>query len=172
MVNPVTGQPLKIDVLGFDACLMSMYEIGSVLAPYANYLLASELLEPGTGWDYSSLGYLVTGQLWSGEYVDPAKGHTEVELADLLISSFMVSAKAGVMLCYAVLWSASTSSQGSSGPARPQAWGQTTWRLLGRLRLCHAGTTACWGVEKPHMSSHPRCVGAVLILRRIHARPA
>jgi hypothetical protein len=96
VVNPATGQPLKIDILGFDACLMSMYEIGAVLAPYANYLLASELLEPGTGWDYSSLGYLVTGELWSGVYVNAAAGHSEVELADLLISSFMVSVPRGM----------------------------------------------------------------------------
>lgn len=91
VTNPVTGQPLKLDIIGFDACLMAMYEVGSVMAPYAHYLLASELLEPGQGWDYSSLGNLVEGTRWSGAAVDPAVGHSEADLADLLINSFMVS---------------------------------------------------------------------------------
>lgn len=97
VTNPVTGQPLKLDIIGFDACLMAMYEVGSVMAPYAHYLLASELLEPGTGWDYSSLGRLVKGTLWSGAAVNPAVGHNEADLADLLINSFMVRPQAGLV---------------------------------------------------------------------------
>lgn len=78
---------------------MSMYETGAALAPYANYLLASELLEPGTGWDYSSLGYLVQGQLWSGAQVNSAVGFTEAQLADLLINSFMVGIQLLLSVC-------------------------------------------------------------------------
>lgn len=56
-----TGLPVntQVDILGFDACLMGMYEINSILAPYSKYMLASELLEPGHGWDYKSLGGMV-----------------------------------------------------------------------------------------------------------------
>ena len=43
----------RVDLLGFDACLMATYEVASSLAPYADYLLASEELEPGHGWDYA-----------------------------------------------------------------------------------------------------------------------
>lgn len=50
------GGSRRLDLIGFDACLMSMYEVGSALAPYARSLLASELLEPGHGWDYTALG--------------------------------------------------------------------------------------------------------------------
>lgn len=45
----------KFDVLGFDACLMANLETASAVSPYANYLVASEELEPGSGWDYSSI---------------------------------------------------------------------------------------------------------------------
>lgn len=48
----------KLDLLGFDACLMASYEVASAVAPYAERLVASEELEPGHGWDYSSLQVL------------------------------------------------------------------------------------------------------------------
>ena len=48
----------RLDLLGFDACLMAAYEVASALAPYADRLVASSELEPGTGWDYRSLQLL------------------------------------------------------------------------------------------------------------------
>lgn len=44
-----------LDLIGFDACLMSTYDVAAQLAPHANYLLASEEVEPGDGWDWSAL---------------------------------------------------------------------------------------------------------------------
>ena len=46
------------DLLGFDACLMNSYVVLGTLAPLARYILASEELEPGHGWDYSFLAAL------------------------------------------------------------------------------------------------------------------
>ena len=46
----------KLDLLGFDACLMATYEVASALAPLADRMVASQELEPGHGWDYRSLG--------------------------------------------------------------------------------------------------------------------
>ena len=46
-----TGVP-KLDIIGFDACLMSAYEVYQAIAPYARYSIASEELVPGDGWDY------------------------------------------------------------------------------------------------------------------------
>ena len=46
----------KLDFIGFDACLMATIETASILAPYAEYMIASEEIEPGSGWDYVSLG--------------------------------------------------------------------------------------------------------------------
>lgn len=41
--------------IGFDACLMSSLETANTLKPYTDYLLASQELEPGHGWDYQVL---------------------------------------------------------------------------------------------------------------------
>lgn len=49
----------KLDLLGFDACLMGSYEVASAVAPLADRLVASQELEPGHGWDYGSLQTLV-----------------------------------------------------------------------------------------------------------------
>lgn len=44
---------VKFELAGFDACLMSTIETASMMVPFANYMVASEELEPGHGWDYS-----------------------------------------------------------------------------------------------------------------------
>ena len=43
----------KFSFVGFDACLMANYEMALHLAPFADYMVASEETEPGDGWDYS-----------------------------------------------------------------------------------------------------------------------
>lgn len=52
--SPFKGEN-KLSWIGFDACLMGSLEIGDALKNYANYLIASEETEPGSGWDYSFL---------------------------------------------------------------------------------------------------------------------
>ena len=46
----------KLEFVGFDACLMSSIEVASLFSNYANYMIASQEVEPGYGWDYSFLG--------------------------------------------------------------------------------------------------------------------
>jgi hypothetical protein len=72
----------KLDLLGFDACLMATYEVASTLAPRAHRLLASQELEPGHGWDYTALQYVVDN---GGATVD--------ELGAALIDGFEAQAK-------------------------------------------------------------------------------
>ena len=45
----------KLELLGFDSCLMATSEMAMVASDYARYMIASEDLEPGDGWDYSFL---------------------------------------------------------------------------------------------------------------------
>ena len=45
----------KIDVIGFDACLMNMIEIGYQLRESASYLVGSEETEPPSGWPYDQV---------------------------------------------------------------------------------------------------------------------
>ena len=71
-----SAQVPKFDFIGFDACLMASMEMLPMIAPYANYFLASEDLEPGHGWNYHYLDRLsdnnyvsaadITEQLWDG----------------------------------------------------------------------------------------------------------
>ncbi len=72
----------KLDLLGFDACLMASYEVATSMAPLADRMLASQELEPGHGWDYTSLSVLQ----------DPAA--TADMLGSALIDGFAAQAKA------------------------------------------------------------------------------
>lgn len=44
---------VKFDIIGFDTCLMATVENALMLSNYADYLVASEEVEPGTGWYYT-----------------------------------------------------------------------------------------------------------------------
>jgi hypothetical protein len=45
----------KFEFIGFDACLMATVEVAHVTKDYAHFLIASQDLEPGSGWDYGWL---------------------------------------------------------------------------------------------------------------------
>lgn len=76
----------KLDVVGFDACLMAMAEVSASIAPYARALLASELLEPGHGWDYQSLGSMVKAY-------GTGAADTSAGMAKFIIDGFQGQAK-------------------------------------------------------------------------------
>ena len=42
-----------LDILGYDACLMSSLEVTHAMRGYASYYAVSEETEPGDGWDYA-----------------------------------------------------------------------------------------------------------------------
>lgn len=45
----------KLDIIGFDACLMASIETASYVQNFANYMIASEEIEPSGGWNYKVL---------------------------------------------------------------------------------------------------------------------
>ena len=49
------GAPAKLDVIGFDACLMQAVGAADDYKGVTNYILASEAVEPGHGWAYNVL---------------------------------------------------------------------------------------------------------------------
>lgn len=51
----------RLDYLCFDACLMSAVETADFLAPYADYLIASQETEPAQGWNYAFLANIEPG---------------------------------------------------------------------------------------------------------------
>jgi len=48
----------RLDLLGFDACLMAAFEVAAAMPGLADYMIASEEVEPNTGWDYSAFDVL------------------------------------------------------------------------------------------------------------------
>lgn len=68
----------KLDLIGFDACLMAMVETAYAMRGVANTFVASEDLEPGTGWQYDDwLRQLTTKPSMDGR-----------ELGKVLVDSF------------------------------------------------------------------------------------
>lgn len=49
----VTGR--RIDLIGMDACLMAMVEGARELAPFTDYFVASQEVEPMEGWPYAAI---------------------------------------------------------------------------------------------------------------------
>lgn len=66
----LAGADCKFDFIGFDACLMATLETAYVVEPYADYLIASEELEPGIGWYYTG-------------WLDALAHNTSIETIDL-----------------------------------------------------------------------------------------
>lgn len=69
----------KVDLLGMDACLMAMLEVGYQVRDYASCLVASEQTEPGQGWPYS--GFLAP-------LTSNPTGFDEFKLAQAIVSAY------------------------------------------------------------------------------------
>lgn len=48
----LSGLPFRFGVLGFEACLMSLVEVADQLGPYAEYLVASQEVVAGEGYNH------------------------------------------------------------------------------------------------------------------------
>ncbi len=52
-LSTITGELNKpLDLIGFDACLMGMWEVGYAASPYAQVMVAAEDVIPISGWAY------------------------------------------------------------------------------------------------------------------------
>lgn len=65
----------KLELVGFDACLMSSVEIAVMLSEFSHYLVASQETEPGGGWNYDFLGLI-------------DRNTTSVELGRYIVDTF------------------------------------------------------------------------------------
>lgn len=50
----------EFDIIAFDACLMGSLEVASSVYTYADYLVGSEELVPGTGYNYAEFAYALS----------------------------------------------------------------------------------------------------------------
>ncbi|MBI5091567.1 MAG: peptidase C11 [Candidatus Hydrogenedentes bacterium] len=71
----------KLDILGMDACLMSMAEVGYQIRESADFTVASEQTEPGAGWPYNT----ILGALAKNPAMKPAK------LSALIVDKYLAS---------------------------------------------------------------------------------
>jgi hypothetical protein len=89
-----TGGPVgnsggcTFDLIGFDACLMATLETAIVLEPYADYMIASEEVEPGIGWitalsESTSIPTIDLGKKLIDDYVKDVKAKTPHSQATL-----------------------------------------------------------------------------------------
>ena len=69
----------KVDVIGFDACLMAMIETGYALRNTGVVLVGSEELKPGAGWNY---------ERWLRPLADDPAAHAAADLGKLLVSAY------------------------------------------------------------------------------------
>lgn len=76
---------VKLDVVGFDACLMGMVEVAYGIRDYADYMVGSEDTEPGDGWPYNT----VLADLAATPGVSPQ------QLAELIVDYYVDSYPTG-----------------------------------------------------------------------------
>lgn len=74
----------KIDILGMDACLMSMAEVAYQMRDVADYSVGSEESEPGDGWPYD--------RILKALAADPAM--TPEKLSKTIVTQYLASYKA------------------------------------------------------------------------------
>ena len=65
------GKGLRLEWLAFDACLMASLEVASLMAEFADYMIASEEALPGRGFNYLFLSDLADTGLTGPEVARP-----------------------------------------------------------------------------------------------------
>jgi hypothetical protein len=113
-----------LDLVGFDACLMSMAEVAMATAPYARVLVASEETEPDSGWKYGAVlsSLLATptqseaalGGVIADTYVSQSTDHATMAVTDLT----KVGALAGAISAFGDALRASSAKYSSIDAAR------------------------------------------------------
>jgi len=74
-----SGQDRPLELVGFDTCLMATLDTAKVFQNYAAYMVASEELEPGNGWEYSG---------WLGELAENP-GMDGAQLGKVICDTFV-----------------------------------------------------------------------------------
>ena len=92
----------KIDILGMDACLMSMAEVAYQMRDVADYSVGSEESEPGDGWPYD--------RILKALAANPAM--TPEELSKTIVTHYLASYKASDNVTQSAMRLAATETSG------------------------------------------------------------
>ena len=122
----------RLDIIGFDACLMAAYEVAAAVSGVADYMIASEEVEPNDGWDYSAFDHLaaqpdqVTARSLGEEIVrryvatsGPSDPTVTMSLLDLSLADDLVAALDGLRGAVAPNMAAFASTIGRGRSAAP-----------------------------------------------------
>ncbi len=86
----------RIQLVGFDACLMGSVETAGVMSSYADYMVASAELEPQDGWDYAWLEIFaeenLTGEKIGKKIVEDYDAYYEEETYPITLACVDLSA--------------------------------------------------------------------------------
>ncbi|MCD4714140.1 MAG: peptidase C11 [Clostridiales bacterium] len=108
------------DLVGFDACLMATLETAFVVEPYADYLIASEELEPGIGWYYTG---------WLNEISRNSSIET-IDLGKKLIDDYIQEVKRQTPQSQATLSMVDLAELSSTVPEQFSKFAQSTGELI------------------------------------------
>lgn len=82
--SALAGAGVAFDMIGFDCCLMSTVETAFMIEKHADYMVASQRVEPGNGWHYTpwinglsrntSISTEELGKLIVDSYIEESKG--------------------------------------------------------------------------------------------------
>ncbi len=108
------------DWVGFDACLMATLETAVVLEPYADYMIASEEVEPGIGWHYTG---------WITELSTNTSVPT-IDLGKKLIDDYVKEVKSRVPQSQATLSIIDLAEMKGTVPSSLAAFAKTTNELI------------------------------------------
>ena len=91
----------KLSVLGFDSCMMCMFEIANHLSDQVEYLVGSQQSEPGAGWPYKAVLCALDkartsraaatqivreyGDSYRGKFVDVTQSAIQLDLTDEVV---------------------------------------------------------------------------------------
>ena len=110
----------KFDLIGFDACLMATLETAFVAEPYADYLVASEELEPGIGWFYTG---------WLNALSQNSSIPT-IDLGKILIDDYVAEVRRQTPRSQATLSLVDLAELGETVPPHFSAFARNTGNLL------------------------------------------
>lgn len=123
-----SSQKVPLEMVGFDACLMATIETADMLQGYAGYMVASEEMEPGCGWNYGSFLNRLSedtsisgnelGELICDSYLDGCKDYGDYE--DCTLSVVDVAAAKELVDAYDLMGTEALlgACEDSSYPAR------------------------------------------------------
>ena len=131
---------VKLDVVGFDACLMGMLEVAYALRNVANVVVGSEDTEPFDGWPYDDIL----------EELVLMPAYTPEDLGDIIVTKYVASYGPSS----GITQSAVRVSEINNVCAHVDAFtvvANTDWAAIRTARnntqVYHRCSLSCWGVD-------------------------